>query len=484
MPESGTNYKVIFAARVLNMENCEPLVWYGILVIIVTGCFIIIPFLRKKTDLISAWHLLLLGIAIYLGLGSIDAAISPITFPGTEWFQPSKEEVNWFLAASTIFLVSLFLFYYFDPFSKALAKRCLNKWPPITTPVILYVLVACVLVAVLAPIAANVVFINKILLNLDHKAIVFSCVFSFFLWYRNPRNPFWLGLFVGVFLLSSLLAVLAGGGRRIVLAVILGPVLVVYFLRIRHWRPTRAMVVVGVAATALLIVGTIYASIRHFDRTGGRRERSAEHLFETLKAVSEQNWLQRINPQELLTYVTKRVVQENVHYALLADHFVRTGEMEQQPLNTFVFLLVYPIPRTIWPEKPRSLSYIIVRDIVKTRKTEWGCGISGHATFEGGLWVAPLLAYLAVLGVRAIDDPLQRQPTNPFLIALFVTASTHVLGWPRGDVGVFGTEIAECFVFAIGLGVGGRLLFGTARNWQPQRRTAPMEPFGLQSPAR
>src|SRR5262245_46351195 len=112
------------------MQNCEPLALFGTLVLVVTGGLILIPYMRGKADLISAWNFLLVGIAIFVGFGGIEAAKSPMRFQGLEWFQPTKAEVNWYIVATSVFLATLFAAYYFDPFSRKIASRSFNNWPP------------------------------------------------------------------------------------------------------------------------------------------------------------------------------------------------------------------------------------------------------------------------------------------------------------------------------------------------------------------
>jgi hypothetical protein len=151
---------------------------------------------------------------------------------------------------------------------------------------------------------------------------------------------------------------------------------------------------------------------------------------------------------------------------LLSEHFVNTGMLEPKLLNTVKFVIAYPIPRSIWPGKPVALGATIVQDIVGYRSTSWGCGIAGQAAYEGGLLVAAMFGYFGAFGAKLIDSSLQRQPTNPFLIAILAAASAHILAWPRGDLGNMTNEILECFLFAIALGIGGRFLFGTDRAYQ------------------
>jgi hypothetical protein len=96
----------------------------------------------------------------------------------------------------------------------------------------------------------------------------------------------------------------------------------------------------------------------------------------------------------------------------------------------------------------------------------WGVNVVGHTAYEGGLWVAALYGFLAAVGLRFLDDPLLRQPTNPFMMAVFAAAAPHIVGWPRGDIFVMTVETAECFLFVVILSVSARVLFGTDRSTQ------------------
>lgn len=440
------------------MANCGILAWYGYGVLILTAGFVLVPYLRRKGELFSAWNLLLIGVAIFLGLGSLEAAYSPMRFRGLDWFEPTRQEVTWYLTASTIFLITLFLAYYFDPVSRYLARRSLNNWPQVSTPSILFVLAFCAAVIIAVPIVKGLPFIGAATLKLSHKAIVFVSVFSFILWYRQKLNLLWLLVFVAAFALMCLLAMLSGGGRRLVLSVMVTPVIVFYYARMRYWRPTRAMAVAAAATAVMLLFTFMYSSIRHFDRGRNAEARSAANLVNRLKSLPQSNW-QKYASDNLFFFG-----QQSVHYALITDRYIDLGRLEPQFLNTLKFLAVYPVPRQMWANKPRQLGIVILRDAVGYPTSSWGCSISGHARYEGGLWVAALYAYLAVIGVRLIDDPLQRQPMNPYLLSILATASMHIIAWPRGDLANMTLEVAQCFIFAIILGVFGRFIFGTERT--------------------
>jgi hypothetical protein len=173
--------------------------------------------------------------------------------------------------------------------------------------------------------------------------------------------------------------------------------------------------------------------------------------------------------QKLSSDTFRMMAQSNVQYALFTQRQVNSGRLEEKPLNTVWFLLSYPIPRAIWPEKPSVIGLTITHDVVGARNANWGVNVVGHTAYEGGLWVAALYGFLAGFGLRFLDDPLLRQPTNPFLMAVFAAAAPHIVGWVRGDLGVMTIETAECFVFVIILSISARVLFGTQKSPQTSR---------------
>jgi hypothetical protein len=390
-------------------------------------------------------------------------------FPGLEWFQPTKAEVNWYLAATTVFLLTLFAAYYFDPLSRKIAARTFNNWPPISNGVLLLTFAICCAFMVLSQIGPlmRTTFFGPFLLKVAFKSFVFATLFSFFLWYRQKVNILWLAVFIGVLLLTCLLAMVFSPGRRYLLSIATGPVLVVYFTHARYWRPSKGLAVVAVATIALFLVSLMYSSIRHFGRDDPS-ERTARTMVRQMKKLGEKNWFGRFANDQLFAFS-----QQVVHYALLTDRFVSEGRLKPRPLNSLAVMISYPIPRKIWDDKPQVLGVDIVRDALDAHvETNWGCGISGHAAYEGGLIVPALYAYLLVFLIRMFDDPLQRQPTNPFLIGMLASAGVHLVSWPRGDLAIMTLNCVECFFFAWALGLVARILFGTQRIPQVTRRSA------------
>src|SRR3954451_19600421 len=126
------------------MDNCGPLVPFGIAVTIIVGSFIVVPFIRRKSDLPTAWNLLLLGIIAFVGLASIETKfVREINYEQLHWFQPSASEVLWYMQANTAFIATLLVAYYFNAPAKRFAQKRLSTWPEATASVTLMILGYC-----------------------------------------------------------------------------------------------------------------------------------------------------------------------------------------------------------------------------------------------------------------------------------------------------------------------------------------------------
>jgi hypothetical protein len=450
------------------MENSDPFVWFGPLVIVVMGLFVLIPYLRRKSDLLTAWNILLVSIALNTGVGCLEVRYGEWTWPKLQWFQPTVGEIQWCILANSVFIAALFLFYYFNPIPRYFTSRTLNKWPPSNGLTTAYVLVFCALFICAGFFMRHITFVSQLTSQLSLKAAVFAVVFSFLLWYRDRLNAMWLLFFIGVLLAAGFFSITVSVGRRVLLSVALGPILVVYWTSVRYWKPRNCLAAMTAAAVAVFLLSVAYNQIRFFHHGKSGEERTTSNLLAHVKDLGQSDWTGNFAANKLHYFS-----QYSVHYSLLAERFVDDGRMAPKPLNTLIFLLSLPIPREIWEGKPETVGITMVRDVVGDASTNWGIGIAGHGAYEGGIPALVLYAFLVAFGIRFLDDPILAQPTNPFLIANFAAAAPHMLMFARGDFGIVAFETIKCFVFMLLIAVGGRILFGTVRTDKRPSRSAP-----------
>jgi hypothetical protein len=330
------------------------------------------------------------------------------------------------------------------------------------------VLAFCLTIVLVSFIVSRFVFLGPVVFNLAHRAAVFACVFSFMLWYRSRLNISWLLVFLGTILIAGVYAMLVSSGRRLLLSIFLGPILCVYWVHVRNWRPTKIVIAAAIAGFLMLGVSAVYAKFRWYNLAGGEQRTVAGLLSQLNDLRTKGNFFSMLMRNQL-TYFS----QQNGHFALLSQRYVAQGTMAPVPLNTLRFVALYPIPRKLWRNKPDVIAVTIVRDVARIRGTNWGVGIAGHGAYEGGILALMLYAVLLAFLIRFLDEPLRLQPMNPFLIAIHTAALPHVLAMPRGDMGVLVIEIAQCILFAVLLGYVCRAIFGTQRL---RLSTAAMQP--------
>lgn len=443
------------------MANSDPLVPFGIAICIVAGLLILIPFLRGKSDIPTAWNCLLLGLVSFAGLGSIQVNyLNGFPWEQLNWFQPTAKEIQWYMLATSAFIVALILAYYYNTPAKRFAQRRLQKWPEFNIPLTFFVLASCLSIVLISFVAVRITFVGTAMSKLGHKAAIFACVFSFMLWYRNRVNLSWLFMFLGVLTTALVYCMLVSPGRRLVMSLFLGPILCIYWTQVRYWKPSKVLVAMGVAAVLMLGVSTVYSKFRWYNLAHGE-QRSVSGIVAQLKDLRSKGDYFSTLLKGRLDYFA----QQNGHFALLAERYVAQGTMTPVPLNSLQFVLTYPIPRKVWPNKPEVIAVTMPHRIAHLPGTTWGVGIAGHGAYEGGIAALVLYGVLVALLVRVIDEPLRLQPSNPFLISIHAAALPHVLGIPRGDIGVLAIEIGECILFAVLMGFVCRAIFGTDRRY-------------------
>ena len=457
------------------MQNSGPLVVLGIAILVLTAIVIVVPYMRGKSDILTAWNIVLLGGAMFMGVGPLAVAYGDFHWPELQWFQPTRSEVRKYVIGAIVFYVTLFFSYFILSWPKKISARFLNTWPPISLPLLFCSLVLFGVIAVVASFAGGVAFIGPLFFNISHKALLFAVVFSFCHWYQNKRQLAMLFLFLAVFVLSALDSMVVFHGRRLLLSVVAAPLICMYWLHWRYLSPSKNIIRLGIATALAFSAAVIYSAFRHFDMpkdsVGGRTFATTVQALENVQL--EKAFASATN--NLLSFFG----QYCVHYSLLTIHLVDNGQIEVQPLNTLAFLATYPVPRRFWPNKPQALGVRIVGEILRLPyRTNWGLGIVANCYQEGGLLVEVLYAFLIVMGVRLLDDALVRQPTNIFLLGILCASAPHFAALIRGDPTTMAAEILEAFAFAWGLGLGLRMFFGTDNTRRTHAVTTAVRPLG------
>jgi hypothetical protein len=299
---------------------------------------------------------------------------------------------------------------------------------------------------------APIMWLAQVMVHVGNKAIVFALVLAFAAWYRQRSNPVLLLTLLAVVLFALVLAIRAGGGRRTFLGVMMTVPLCFYWLGLRYKKPVFNLTLAGLFAVLVILLVGAYTQVRHFDRRGEKKERNLMNSFAALQEI----------PSHLFELDVEVLGGQNAAQTSLAAIHLYTTELEPRPFHTLIYVLVNPIPRAVWPDKPVGLGYSLPKDSrVRGTRATWGPGIVGHGFHEGGLHMLVFYGLLCALALRFLDELLVRQPGNPYILAAFATMTPHIVGWSRGDIGTFTLQLIACFLAGAALGFLGRLFFGT-----------------------
>jgi hypothetical protein len=456
------------------MDDSDFLVTYGIVLILIVGGFIVVPILRGSREIITAWNAMLAGIIMFTGFGAIEVNISDnMGFPSLEWYTPTVKEMKWYMWTSTAAVAAILFFYYFARWPKRFGQRRLRKWPEMSAPLALFVVGVCFTFIVASLVTRKMTFFGPLTMNLALNGAPAGCVFAFMLWNRNRVNVHWLVLFGAVFIGSAMYAMIISGGRRPLVSMFLAPILCVYGMQARQWSRAKLFTVIGLSAVFIFSIGIVYSKFRWYN-TENQEKRTAQGIVQQMHKVRESGNLFRAFSRNWVGYLG----QGSALYAMLTERYIGQGALVPVPLNSLRVIASYPIPRKFWPNKPQAIGIKVVRETSRIPNTNWGLGFAGQGAYEGGVPALILYAYLLVVLIRVVDEPIKLQPDNPFLIYLYATTLPNFAGIARGDMGSFVLEILQALIFLLILSFACRVIFGSKQHVS-QSQLAATQPINV-----
>lgn len=410
---------------------------------------VLLPYLLRKSDLLTSWNLFLIGSINFVGFGAIYSGRSLIRMANYD----DRDRLN-FLMGAVVCYAALFAAYYLFRLPRRVARKHFNKWPPIWGPALVILLAFYLVLVPFNLISSPVVGVAQVLGMMTAPAVLLLVAYGFMLWMDRPYNVLLLVLLVllGV---ASLLFSVNSFGRRPLLGLLLCPAICLYWLRLRYARPAITLLLVAAVGVGAMALTAGYSVIR-----GGRG--SAMDRLQKLVSSTQNTSAVSLLDGDIA-----------VECSCIAIHHY-TREVPPHPFFTIWYVLANPIPRSLWPTKPEALGYSLPRDTgvwLKSGYVNWGPGIVGHGFHEGGeLFGLPMLVFYGVLFgslMRIYDDLLSRQPNNPFLIATLVAAAAEIMAFSRGDIGYFSITILGALITGLLIPRILRIFFGKGFEYAP-----------------
>src|SRR5581483_1375538 len=167
------------------------LVIFGWAFILAMVLALLVQFIRRRSDLLTAWNLFLVGSLNFVGIAAIQSGTGVVHY-GIY----SDDDYAKFVLGAIVFYVMLFLVYHFWKYPRRAAGRRWRKWPRPTRAMLLSLLPICALLALLSALI-QIQGAGQIAQFIGENAPILGVAYVIVAWYRQPWNVPVLGILVG-----------------------------------------------------------------------------------------------------------------------------------------------------------------------------------------------------------------------------------------------------------------------------------------------
>ncbi|MBK7403443.1 MAG: WzyE family oligosaccharide polymerase [Phycisphaerales bacterium] len=395
----------------------------GLLAIGVIG-LMAVQYLTGRNDLLSIRNYFLLGFIVF----QLTSAIFPLAtgeygqYPLSNLAGTSVKYVIW----AVVFLVVMFWAYKHGFGVKRLARMTPAPSAPPGSAGLLLLAFAFTVLAIPMRLAVAIPLISSLSNHVGVGLAAVACGLLGWVWGPRLMNPVMLFPALPILAVNAANVVTGSFGRRALVAIGAGLIWGMYFSRWRYLKPWGVMWRLAAVAAVPALVIVLFTSAR----SSKEHERSALQHLQAIEQVGNiKSGLQMILDGQG-TATTSMWLMEN---------FPKSFEYNHMFMLRYFFY--YPVPRTLWPDKPTPLSGQIAnlahRRHVDRDKLTIGPGILGHAAADGG-WYA-LIVYAIVMGLllRYFDEIIMLNSTNALAVMPIGCTLGQVLGLARGETSAF-----------------------------------------------
>lgn len=399
----------------------KQLVFFSVAFSFVIALMLIVPIVRRKSDVFTSWNFFLVGAFVFNGMSGLNSA----------WYQQylpslSGSSYHAYYIGTVVFYAVIALTYYYFKIPRRLAGETMRSWPAfnsVTSPIIALAfmsLIACILVRIPIPFIGEVTFMFA-LVSPGMAVSVLAVA-----WFRDRKNVLLFTLLLICLPLAAAGAVGVGGSRKYLINVLAAVPVSLYWVWLRYRSNAQILAVMGIMLAIAVPTLAAYGMIRH-----------ARHDVEKLNAATRAKAIVNALPNALKSGGTSEgfMGQDSVECALSVVELMNNGsrELEVHPLASLWLIATNAIPRSVWEEKPDSLGFHLIHHFsMKYTNANLGLNVVGQGYYDGGLIVLVLYALMMGSFLRYYDELLVRRPGNPLLISGLVGMSAVILGWPRG----------------------------------------------------
>lgn len=431
--------------------NDKILYLFSVAFAVVIGLMIIVPIVRRKSDVFTAWNCVLVGAFVFNGLSGIGSAVEQQYLPSL-----SKSSYQLYYLGTVLFYGTLAATYYAFKAPRRLAGSTLTRWPEVnsaTAPLIAIGLMSLV-IGIVLPIGIPVV--GQLLMQFGLISPSIAVTVLTIAWYRDRKNILLLALLLMIIPFAIGASVAVGSSRRYLISMLAAVPISLYWVWLRYKPTSQILIVIGASIAIATPVLMGFSAIRHANRevkADASAVQRAQMVLAELPAA-----IKRGGTSEGFTG------QDSVECALSVIQLLNDGSkiLEVEPLASLWLMVTNPIPRSLWEDKPESLGlHLVKRFGLYGTAANLGLNVVGQCYFDGGIPVIFLYAFMMGSFLRYYDELLVRRPGNPLLIGGLVAMSSQLIGWPRGCIGLMGMQVIQSVVLVVLTSLIARMLFGT-----------------------
>ncbi len=425
-----------------------------------TLCFVIIGLLfynlrTRRYELLSWRNLFLLGFFHFCCLGAYFTATADTMHSGR---YTETEASHGILAALTlIFFVVFMIFSRVGYKMNWLQKYVPSVEIPVTMPAILISTGSLLAVGLFFAVVPPNSYLGLLGVQFRGGTAVAAVALATYLLLAQRFNPIVWGIFIATLGLAAIISTTGNSSRRAALAVLVAAPWVWYFVQLRY-RPVKAVAIrMAAGAVVVILAITVYNNIRHVRKGGGVDAKSFQARASDIADLVK-------NPSIADHHVRSMLYTDTTLNTLfIIDSYPDT--FGYQPGHGVLFVLSNPIPRFMWPSKPKALGVTLQEQM--SVPANLGPGIIGHGWHEANL--IGVLFYAAFFGlvVGFVDLTLLDRATNPYYLAVTVAGAGNVIAMARGDTPLFFLQVLASMISVGAILYGGRIALGSIMRAAP-----------------
>lgn len=381
---------------------------------------------QGTVDLISARNIFLLGFIMWQLNSPIILLITRFS-PSGVYIQDHDK-----VGLEFSFLVTLFLLVYLFSYQRGWIVRRLAAKSPMPTAVpgdlgLVLISLCCALAAMALKFGFVIPVFGSLFGQFAEGMSAVGVGLVVIAMFRRKLNPMVMTIAIVVLLIGMGTSVMWTSSRRPLMSVFMAGIWALYYY---HWRGKSITRIVGTSAILMVAPAIMLAAFSTIRYAGG--------LHDTRRLSDHVARLGDVDIKSGLIDLVGGADTASCSFWLIENH---PESLEYRHLNTLYYSFIYPIPRTMWPDKPTVMAQDFPRlagqQGVPLDDFNVGPGVIGSAACEGGLYAVVVYALWLGLGASYLDSLMRFHYASPLAGMIPAAALGQWVALARGETGSF-----------------------------------------------